>query len=143
MADLRDFSRRIATVAASVEEGVHLVIRKVALAADQAVVLATPVDTGRARANWIVSINAPTIDVKPEPASPAGGAAEALDQGREAIGGYGREANHASIHITNNLPYIGRLNEGSSAQAPAGFVEEAVQAAVAAVRGARVLRPEE
>ena len=31
-----------------------------------------------------------------------------------------------SLEITNSVPYIGRLNQGSSTQAPAGFVENAV-----------------
>jgi hypothetical protein len=30
------------------------------------------------------------------------------------------------IHITNNAPYIRQLNDGSSKQAPAGFVERAI-----------------
>ena len=142
VAELGDFSKRIAVLAASLEEGVHRTVRKAALAADQAIVLATPVDTGRARANWVVSINAPAAGEQPTPASPAAGAAQALGQGQEEIGRYGTSSSHSAIHITNNLPYIGRLNAGSSAQAPAGFVEEAVQAAVAAVRGTKVLGPE-
>lgn len=142
MAGLGDFSKRIAVLAVSLEEGVHRTVRKAALAADQAIVLATPVDTGRARANWVVSINAPASGERPMPSSPAAGASEALEQGREVVGRYGTNSSHSAIHITNNLPYIGRLNAGSSAQAPAGFVEEAVQAAVAAVREARVLGPE-
>lgn len=48
-------------------------------------VLATPVDTGRARAGWTVDTTA--------------------------------------LVIENNVEYIGKLNEGHSKQAPAGFVE--------------------
>ncbi len=33
------------------------------------------------------------------------------------------------IFISNNVPYIGRLNNGHSAQAPSGFVEMAVRRA--------------
>jgi formaldehyde-activating enzyme involved in methanogenesis len=33
--------------------------------------------------------------------------------------------------VSNNVPYINRLNEGHSAQAPAGFVQQAVAKAVA------------
>ena len=47
---------------------------------------------------------------------------------------------HKSIHITNNLPYIGSLNDGHSKQAPAGFVQMATLAGLAAVRGLRVLK---
>ena len=33
-----------------------------------------------------------------------------------------------TVYISNNLEYIQALNEGHSQQAPAGFVEKAVQA---------------
>jgi hypothetical protein len=40
------------------------------------------------------------------------------------------------MHITNNLPYIVRLNQGYSAQAPAGYVEQGVLAARRAIDSA-------
>lgn len=116
-----------------------------ALAADQAVVLATPVDKGRARSNWLVELDAPARTTV-EPYAPGLGgntgganAAAAIAQGQATIALYNGDRNTA-IAISNNLPYIGRLNEGSSLQAPAGFVEKAVQAAVKQVQGARLLR---
>ena len=120
-------------------------VRMAALAADQAVVLGTPVDKGRARSNWIVSLGAPsrtTVDphVPGEGGSTAGANANAaLAQGAAVIGGYSGLI-HGSIAISNNLPYIGRLNTGYSKQAPAGFVEKAVQSAVRAVQKARVVK---
>jgi hypothetical protein len=54
-------------------------------------VLATPVDTGRARASW--SINKVRGDKEP------------------------------TFEITNDAPYIGKLNDGYSDQAPAHFIE--------------------
>ena len=120
-------------------------MRMAALAADQAVVLGTPVDKGRARSNWIVSLGAPsrsTVDpyVPGKGGSTAGDNANAaLAQGAAVIGGYSGLI-HGSIVISNNLPYIGRLNAGSSKQAPAGFVEKAVQSAARAVQKARVVK---
>lgn len=32
---------------------------------------------------------------------------------------------HRNLHVVNNVEYMGLLNDGSSTQAPAGFVEEA------------------
>lgn len=140
--DLGSFERRIRNVAVKVEAGVERTIRKCALAIDQAIVMATPVDTGRARANWIVSISSPTGRINP--ASPEGeagssGAANAqaaLNQAAEAIGKY--KLSDGSIFIQNNLPYIKRLNEGWSAQAPEGLVERGVQAGVNAIKSARI-----
>ncbi|MBT9158788.1 MAG: hypothetical protein DDT26_00035 [Dehalococcoidia bacterium] len=108
-------------------------VRKVILAIDRAVVLATPVDTGRARANWQPSIGQPAEGTLPEPASPSAG----RDQSdvRAVIAGY---RPGLTVHITNNLPYIERLNNGSSSQAPADFVSFAILAVVRAVQRAKL-----
>ena len=75
--------------------------------------ISTPVDTGRARAGWLITVNAPSEEVPPE-------------------GKYTYSAGLPNVpavtindryFITNNVPYIGRLNEGYSRQAPARFVE--------------------
>ena len=55
------------------------------------------------------------------------------------IAGFDLDKNQ-SIHITNNLPYIGRLNDGHSAQAPKDFVRIAALAGLAAVRSLQVLK---
>lgn len=126
-----DFDKRMKSLAKKLVRNIDAGWRATALVVDQAVVLATPVDTGRARSNWRVSAGAPDGNVR-EPYVPGEGGSTAaqntraaLAQGREAIAGAG--ANVRAIYISNNLPYIQPLNDGSSAQAPAGFVELAVQ----------------
>lgn len=139
MPSLNEFTRRIRARANAVGDKVTKAVRRVAITADAAVVMATPVDTGRARSNWIVALSAPASGVI-EPYAPGEGGSTgpantqaALDQGEQVITGY--TAGHdIEIHITNNLPYIQRLNDGHSAQAPANFVETAVAEAVAAAR---------
>lgn len=117
-------------------------VRRVALAADQAVVVSTPVDTGRARSNWIVALgdaaDSPIEAYTPgeDRSTEAANTQAALAQGEAVIRGY-MGGQGTSIHITNNLPYIQKLNDGSSAQAPANFVETAVQQAVAAMTRGR------
>lgn len=139
--DLNSFSRRIDILADRVEENADKLVRKVALAADQAVVSGTPVDKGRARSNWIVTINSPateTIDAYSEGSKGSTGEANitaATSQAESVISGY---RNGDEIHITNNLTYIGRLNDGYSRQAPANFVETAALEAANAVRNARL-----
>ena len=106
-------------------------VRRVALTVDSELVYSTPVDTGRARSNWQVEIDRPasgTVDPVP--------AAVALERAAATVQ---RSMPGSTIHITNNLPYIGRLNEGWSAQAPAGYVETAVLAGALRVRGAKLL----
>lgn len=130
------FSQRMGTIASKVPGEADKIVRKAALAAAAAVITATPVKTGRARANWLVGLNGP-ITEPIEDVSPSGG--EAISNAAAKIsrytGGIGR-----SIWLSNNLPYIGRLNEGYSAQAPAHYVETAIRRAVAAVKGAKLLR---
>lgn len=135
MAGLEDLSKKMAAVAAKAQRGADKIVRKVALAIDQTVVMATPVDTGRARANWIASLDAPVLSAS-EATDKSGG--KPLAQAQGVIGAYKGETN-VSIHITNNLPYIGSLNDGSSAQAAAGFVQAGVRAGVRAVQGSRLL----
>lgn len=139
MATLEQFSKRIMEIGAQVAERADVAVRATALAVDQTVVMATPVDTGRARSNWIVSIGAPSRTTVDPYAPGVGGstaganAAAALAQGQAAIAQY-NGLRDSAIAISNNLPYIGRLNDGYSAQAPAGFVEKAVQSGVREVR---------
>jgi len=90
---------------------------------------ATPVDTGHARINWT-----PTV------AAPARGEIEGADPGSavDPVVALGPASPGDVMFITNNVPYIRRLNEGSSPQAPAGFVEKAVERAVKKREGRRL-----
>ena len=91
----------------------------------------TPVDTGWARANWQPRIGSPAQDVVGT--NEAVGAAQATQEaGLGALLIYKISA--GSVFITNNVAYITRLNEGSSGQAPKGFVQRAIQEAVNNVR---------
>lgn len=86
----------------------------------------TPVDTGWARANWQPSIG--------EPARGVSGSRESVSAAGQAAGLQQvlnwKLVSGTKVHITNNVPYIGFLNDGSSAQAPAGFVQAAIRRAV-------------
>lgn len=91
-------------------------VRKICLDLVTGIVLKTPVDTGRARANWFTSVGSPRADttVSTEP-SGSSTISSALGPISKATGNV--------LWITNNLPYIYRLEfEGWSKQAPAGMV---------------------
>ena len=90
------------------------VIRKVAIDVQSGLDIATPVDTGRARSNWLASIGIPRTDT----VESTGGSTPINFSGYK-LG--------LSIFIANNLPYISRLNQGSSQQAPSGFVDNVIQ----------------
>jgi hypothetical protein len=77
---------------------------------------------GRARANWIPTLGTPASEPV-ERIDKQGSATIALLAGVTADYELGQ-----TIWISNNLQYIQRLNEGHSTQAPAGFVEMAIEA---------------
>lgn len=79
---------------------------------------ATPVDTGNARASWVPAVGSPFRgDV----------AAGSVDQGVGAILSF--KLGDGVLYVSNNVPYIRRLNDGHSKQAPALFVEAAIDRA--------------
>ena len=98
------------------------------------VVPRTPVDTGHARRNWQVNVGAPNgqelpgVDVSGSLTITSGKSKLVASKGRNPF---------SLVFIENNTPYIGRLNEGSSRQAPAMFVDLAITAAVNANANSR------
>jgi hypothetical protein len=89
----------------------------------------TPVDTSNAISNWQTSISQP-INSEIAPYYPGKGgstqtesAVGALEQAHDALS---FKKPGQPVWIANNADYIRDLNDGSSRQAPAGFVEAAV-----------------
>ena len=103
-------------------EEVNKEARVVALKALRNLVLATPVDTGRAKGNWRVGVNFDPIE-EVDTKSKTGSIAIRLGQSEIASA---KGQGYVDIVIANNLPYIQRLNDGWSEQAPAKFVEKAI-----------------
>ena len=92
-------------------------IAKLAIKIGNEIVSRTPIDTGAARSNWYISINNPnTIFDK----NKTDGNLSGLDLHQLSTRSF------RQIYITNNAPYIVRLNEGHSVQAPAGFIEAGI-----------------
>lgn len=81
----------------------------------------TPVDTGHARANWVPSVGQPyTGEVDGQAAHAAGVA---------AVVRY--KPGQGSLFVSNNAAYITLLNLGWSPQAAVGFIEAAIESALA------------
>lgn len=91
----------------------------------------TPRDTGWAKANWIPSLTVPAVGIAGDPKGISAAESEA---GLAAILAFKLE--DGAIFVSNNVPYIQRLDAGSSTQAPAGFVRQAIDKALADERGA-------
>lgn len=85
--------------------------KKVALDLLARIVRKTPVDTGRARGNWQTTINVFSNEERFS-ASP----------GNDAVIALTSMPAFAIVYITNNVPYIKFLEQGSSSQAANGMV---------------------
>lgn len=85
--------------------------------------LGTPVQDGNARANWIPSVGQPHPGAAGDKAS--GNAANA--SGTAQVVAY--HLGQGDLYLVNRTPYIRFLNSGSSKQAPALFVEAALERA--------------
>jgi hypothetical protein len=140
--DLKRFAIRLRHLGNNVERNAGKLVRKVALSVDSTVVTATPVDTGRARSNWQVEIGKPASGTL-ESFVPGSEGSTVGENTRIALAiGAAQIATHKAgqtIYLTNNLPYIGALNNGHSAQAPAGFVQTAVLDGALQIKEAKLL----
>ncbi|WP_050980187.1 HK97 gp10 family phage protein [Sinorhizobium sojae] len=98
------------------DDAVQQVVQKVALQALRGVVMKSPVDTGRFRGNWTVSVDAKDTSITD--ATDKGGG-ETIAKGAALIAAL---PPYRTVWISNNLPYARRLETGWSKQAPAGVV---------------------
>jgi len=114
------FALDLAKFAEKAEKNAQVVVRKVGIDLFSKTVERTPVDTGRARANWNCSIGAPSLATS-----------EQTDKGGEVAKARIKNTLHdwkqGDIYLMNSLPYIRRLEyDGWSKQAPAGMVRISV-----------------
>lgn len=136
------FIRRLNRRASNVKEGADRLRRAVIQEMFQEVVYATPADTGLARTNWQVGVNVIPDELIKEPHFPGRhlGLAERLNAGITIIGGMPvieMSRVEDNVYIANNVPYIQRLNDGYSQQAPANFIELAFDRARKRIQRAR------
>ncbi len=128
------------------EQAIFVATRECAVDIITALARETPVDTAQARSNWGVSIKHtlksfikpyyPYISRWKSPYPPGGSKSETSNANAVINLAKTRLAQYKGgvIHITNNAPYINRLNRGYSKQSAPGFVQKAV------ILGSRVFR---
>lgn len=98
-------------------------LRKIALGAFTEVIMMSPVDTGRFRGNWQVSVG-PELEYIPpvDDEDPSGSATVAYTKSIVDTLNAGD-----TVWLVNNLPYAGPLEYGWSKQAPGGMVRLTAQ----------------
>lgn len=99
------------------EKGADEIVRGITLGLFTAVIKDTPVDTGRARGEWQTTVGAEAASQNGRVDEGGGSSiAEVISKTPQKAGG--------ETFMTNNLPYIIRLEYGYSKQAPGGMVRK-------------------
>lgn len=99
-----EFAIGVAKFAQRTKQDLRTVVKGIVVEAFSSVVLMTPVDKGRARANWQVSVNVPASGTT-EAVDPTGGEVLAKIKALDVQLGN-------TYFLTNNLPYAGTLEYG-------------------------------
>lgn len=129
MSDLRTLAARMNRLANDLDVRSSNVAIAVAAAVVTDLIQNTPVDTSKALSNWVVSLGSKSGAVLAPFVPGSAGSSQGASQSQAvaaAVRILTTKTPGQSIWISNNLPYIRRLNDGYSKQAPAGFVERAL-----------------
>jgi hypothetical protein len=110
---------RVGEIGRYCEDQMEKLLRAAVLETDSLLKQASPVDTGRFRASWQVGENAAPGGIAPPGNYGTTPPLTRIGYGQERMG------NVYSVH--NNLPYAEPLANGSSKQAPAGWVQGAAK----------------
>ena len=122
---MADEQRQIRVITRQLDRLASRVVAKISLDVTANLVETTPVDTGWARANWVPSIGFPVEEPVGSPTSVSGAQQQ---NGQSALLGY--TIDKGKVFVSNNVSYINKLNDGSSLQAPANFVQDAIDKAL-------------
>ena len=99
----------------------------------------TPLRDGWARSQWVAKIRSPyranLTKVKPTSGQISARSNESQNELFKIAASYNLDA--GPLFLSNNVPYIGRLNDGHSPQAPPGYIQLGVLKAVNAKRAGR------
>lgn len=126
---LLDLADRLEKKAKAIDEAASQTAVDASLAIVGDLAYKTPVDTSQALSGWQVTLENPASGrIGPHYPGLQGStynasAAETLNLAKAVLK---NKKPGQAIYITNNEPYIRRLNDGYSGQAPAGFVERSV-----------------
>lgn len=118
---ISQLARRMDGYADAVEENTGSLLSEIAKRVGAHLVPDTPVRTGRARGNWVPTLNAPAGGPYNDHFDP-----KATDTPQWIASVADKAGPDDSIYITNRVTYIGQLNRGHSSQATPFFVQAAV-----------------
>jgi len=128
--DMRYLGKSMRKVAIAIEQDVNELVKDIAVQVQHFVAYETPVDVGTARSNWVLRVGR-AFTFRYRAFAPGNFLGRSETSNLAAVGRQGAAAaasrkTDQPIYITNNLPYIGRLNSGYSPQSAAGFVRRGI-----------------
>lgn len=138
MASLNSLAKRMRKLAEGIPERGNQMAIKVAMRIVDDLAHVTPVDESTAISNWQVELNTPAqAAIKPYYPGQKGSTyslavGATIDAARATLA---TKKPGEPIYLSNVLRYITLLNQGSSTQAPAGYVERSVLLGRLVVRG--------
>ena len=109
------FAKQLNAFVSGTQEKIDKTVKGATVTLATNVITATPVDTGAARGNWQASVGRPKSDVLDRSDKSGMKAVAAITSTVPDEAG-------SVVYISNNLPYIRKLEYGHSAQAPQGMV---------------------
>lgn len=117
---MSQFSVDISRFVEKANGNIERAARQAVVLAAQGLIARTPVDTGQARGNWVFGAGAINYEVVETRRDASGGATlGAISAAVMTV----RIASVPYLYVSNSLPYIQRLEDGWSQQAPAGMVK--------------------
>lgn len=143
MGTFATLSNSLRQQAKNIKSNTSLLVRRCATVVIEELAVRTPIDSGRAKSNWIVTLNSPTVArIEPHHFGVLGSTAPQTIktvQARAAIV-INRFKIGDTVIIQNNLDYIDDLEKGSSKQSPAGFIHQSLARIPLVVQGTQILR---
>jgi len=119
--NLQEFNKELEKAKEYIHGDFEKFYKMVCLETFSRIVLRTPVDTGRARGNWLVEIGFPATGILTVQGSASEMATQATNR---AVRKLSDIPPYSVVHITNNVEYISYLEyDKRSKQAPNGMVE--------------------
>lgn len=143
MATLAGLADRLRKEAKEIEQSASDAAVQVALTVLGELTVRTPVDTSKASSNWQVRTNSPVDnEIDAYFIGKSGSTAQSSVDAAYLAGveQLSSKKPGETIYISNVTKYIEYLNDGSSYQAPAGFVERAVMVGNEKAKSVRILK---
>lgn len=102
-------------------------IRTAAFAAYRDILVESPVDTGRFRSNWMISVGQPNLSTVEGSSRQKGQSLDGSEttKANAALAEWGSDLTKGTIYISNSLPYADKLENQNHSKQNSGFVARA------------------